>query len=312
MIDALAQFHFLRPIWLCLVPIGFFVWWLWRRNTDALRGWRAQMDSHLLDALVVGRDSRDNGRAYGLLAGWILASVAIAGPTWRLEPNPFAADARPLLILLKSDASMQLTPPTPSRLERAQLKIADLAEARKGQPLGLIAYAGSAHLVLPPTRDTDVVAKLAREISPAIMPEQGDRLDLAIDKAFDLLANEQEGGSLLVIADSADMDAASMEAIRREGQSFPIQFLGLLGEASAERSSLEKTAKSLRAPVQSLTIDDEDISSVVAFSRRRASVGVAGESRRWQEAGYWLTPAFALIVALSFRRQKTVIAEEQA
>ena len=310
MIDNFAQFHFLRPLWLCLAPIGVFVWWLWRQNTDALRGWRAQMDSELLDALVVGQDTGHDGQSYGLLAGWMLAAVAIAGPTWRLEPNPFAADARPLVILLKSDESMQLTPPTPSRLERAHLKIADLADSRKGQPLGLIAYAGSAHLVLPPTRDTDVVAKLAREISPAIMPEPGDRLDLAIDKAFDLLASEQEGGSLLVIADSADIDATNIETIRRQSQSFPIQFLALVGEGSPERASIEKAAKSLRASVQSLTIDDEDISSVIAFSQRRASTGVAGKSSRWEETGYWLTPAIALIVALSFRRQKTITAEE--
>ena len=58
----------------------------------------------------------------------------------------------------------------------ARLKIADFAAERTGQPLGLVAYAGSAHLVLPPTRDTSVVATMAAEISPAIMPKRGDDL----------------------------------------------------------------------------------------------------------------------------------------
>ena len=61
---------------------------------------------------------------------------------------------------------MESPDPAPSRIERAHLKIADLADIRKGQPLGLIAYAGSSHLVLPPTRDTAVVAQMAAEISP--------------------------------------------------------------------------------------------------------------------------------------------------
>jgi len=311
MIEALAQFHFLRPAWLCLVPLGVIVWWLWRRSTDALQGWRVQMDAELLEALVVGRDRGRSWQPYWLLAGWMLAAVAIAGPTWHLEPNPFAADAQPLVILLKSDQSMQLTPPSPSRLERAQLKIADLAQARQGQPLGLVAYAGSAHLVLPPTRDTEVVAKMASEVSPAIMPEPGDHLDLAIKKASDLLAEGQEGGSLLVITDTVNIDSSAVDSLGNMEQSFPIQFLALVGDGSPERETIEEAARSLRASVQSLTADDADITSIVAFAERRAAAGMAGESRRWQEAGYWVTPVLALLVALSFRRQKTVSLEEQ-
>lgn len=311
MIETLAQFHFLRPAWLSLVPLGAILWWQWRRSTDALLGWRAQIAPELLEALVVGRDTRRNRQPDWLLAGWMLAAAAIAGPTWRLEPNPFAADAQPLVLLLKSDQSMQLTPPAPSRLERAHLKIADLAEARKGQPLGLIAYAGSAHLVLPPTRDTDVVAKMASEVSPAIMPKPGDRLDLAIVKAFDLLADGQEGGSLLVIADSATIDASAVDSLGHLKQSFPIRFLALVADESPERKSLEKAARSLRASVQSLTVDDADIKSVVAFAERRTAAGAAGESSRWQDAGYWATPAIALLVALSFRRQQTVATERR-
>ena len=131
---------------------------LWQRRSDPLRGWREQIAPELLEALVVGRESAKSSQALWLLVSWLVAIVAIAGPTWRLEPSPFADDATPLMILLKADLSMMQPDPAPSRLERARLKIADLAEARKGQPLGLIAYAGSAHLVLPPTRDTAVVA----------------------------------------------------------------------------------------------------------------------------------------------------------
>jgi Ca-activated chloride channel family protein len=143
------------------------------------------------------------------------------------------------------------------------------------------------------------------------MPEPGDRLDLAIKQAFALLASEQAGGSLLVIADSATIDAAAIDAIGRHEPSYPIQFLALLDEGSQERSSLEKTARALRASVQPLTIDDADVASMISFSQRRASGGVAGESGRWQEAGFWLTPVIALLVALSFRRQETVTSKAQ-
>lgn len=305
MIGILQQFHFLRPAWLGLIPLAVGVWWLWRRNSDALRGWRAQIAPELLNALVI-RDVGPSGWGQlGLLAAWVLAAVAIAGPTWRLEPNPFASDAPPLVVLLKAGESMLLAPPTPSRLERAQLKIADLAEARNGQPLGLIAYAGTAHLVLPPTRDTPVVAQMASEVAPAIMPKPGDRLDLAIRKATAVLGEQQEGGSLLVVADSAKLDARARDSLRGLKPSFPIQFLAIIPEGSPELEDLEQAARELRATVQPLSADDADIGSIISFAERRASAGMAGESSRWEEAGYWLTPAIALLVAFSFRRTHT-------
>ncbi len=183
-----GDFHFIRPLWLLLAPVAVALWWLWRREADPLRGWRRQLAPELLEALVVGRSRRQRWQGGSLLVAWLLGVVAVAGPTWQLEPSPFADDATPLMILLKADASMEQSDLEPSRLERARLKIADLAAARRGQPLGLIAYAGSAHLVLPPTRDTAIVASMAAEIAPGIMPEPGDRLDLALALAQRVLA----------------------------------------------------------------------------------------------------------------------------
>ena len=182
----LESFHFLRPAALLLAPVVVVVWWLWQRRSDPLRGWRAQIDPELLGALADHRKS-DPNRRWPVLVAWLLAVVAAAGPSWRPEPSPFSEDATPLVILLKADLSMDTPDPAPSRMERAHLKIRDLATARKGQPLGLVAYAGSAHLVLPPTRDTAAVATMATEITPDIMPEPGDRLELAIARGAALI-----------------------------------------------------------------------------------------------------------------------------
>lgn len=312
MIEQFSNFHFLRPWWLLMLPMTVVVWWFWQRRSDALSGWRSQIDPKLLEALVVGRESHRDWRPWLLLAAWLSAVLAVAGPTWRLEPNPFAADAQPLLILLKADDSMNQTPPEPSRMERAHLKIEDLAELRQGQPLGLIAYAGSAHLVLPPTHDTEVVAKMASQVSPAIMPKPGDRLDLAIEQATKLLAQLQQGGSLLVVADTAEIDTQAVAALSKLEPSFPIQFLSLVGDDSPEGVSIQQAAGKLHAEVQALAVDDQDLTSVISFAERRASQGLAGESDRWQEAGYWLSPVIALIVALSFRRRRVVTPEGQS
>jgi Ca-activated chloride channel homolog len=303
MSELLHNFHFIRPGWLLLAPLAAGLWWLWQRRSDPLRGWRAQIVPELLEALVVGRESAKSSQARWLLIAWLVAIGAIAGPTWRPEPSPFAEDATPLMILLKADVSMMQPDPAPSRLERAVLKIADLAEARKGQPLGLIAYAGSAHLVLPPTRDTAIVAKMAAEISPDIMPTPGDRLDLALREAVRVLAEGKQGGSIVVLADAVDAEPAALAALRKD-IAIPVQFLAINSPESSQNDSLRAAAKTLGAGVEQITVEDNDIAAIL---RHAASAPVAkrGEqSERWQEAGYWLAPLVGVVVLVSFRREE--------
>ena len=304
--EFIDQFHFIRPAFLLLVPVVLAVWWLWRRTADPLRSWRAQMDPDLLHALCVNGARRKSVAAWFLPGGWVLAAIAIAGPTWRPEPSPFAEDASPLMILLKSDASMDAADPAPSRMERAKLKIADLAQARKGQPLGLIAYAGSAHLVLPPTSDTDVVAEMSAEISPAIMPAPGDRLDLALREAARVLDQTGQGGSIVVLADSVETDPTQLREARKNC-SFAIRFLAINAPDSSQDQSLRDASRLLDAKVEPLAINDDDIAAIVrgakdASQGRADDAGESGE--RWQEAGYWLTPLLAVMLLANFRREK--------
>ncbi len=309
--DFFTNFHFIRPGWLLLIPVAVGFWWVWRKQIDPLRGWRNQMAPELLDALTVGRNATTERSTILLLIGWILAAITVAGPTWKLEPNPFAEDAQPLIIVLKSNTSMELPPPTPSRLERAKLKIADLAKQRKGQPLGLIAYAGSAHLVLPPTRDTEAVAEMAAEIQPEIMPAPGDRLDLALAKAGELFKKESGGGAVLVVADSVDLDPSAVAKAYRGSGEFSIQFYSLTGDNTPEGKTIREVAKTLDASIQELTTDDQDLTAITEFAERKSATALAGESTRWQEAGYWLTPILALLVVSSFRREKLRDREER-
>lgn len=300
MMTMLADFHFIRPLWLLLMPLAIGLGWLWQRYADPLRGWREQIAPELLAALVVGQGATQRHAAWWLPAAWLLAIIAIAGPTFQLEPSPFADDATPLMILLKADVSMEQPDPAPSRLERARLKIADLADARKGQPLGLIVYAGSAHLVLPPTRDTGIVANMAAQISPEIMPVSGDRLDLALREAARILEEGQHGGSIVVLADAVDTDPVALQTLKL---SQPVQFLAVNAPDSSQDEALRAAAKILGATVEPLDVKGKDIAAIVHHAARAPVAQRGGEGEHWQESGYWLVPLLGLIVLASFRRE---------
>lgn len=303
---SLTSFFFLRPLWLFLLPVAVWLWWQVKTSRDPLAAWRSVMDGTLLSALTVGETARSQTTACGLLCGWTFAVVALAGPTWRPEPSPFADDPAPVLIVFKAGESMSLSDVQPSRLERAQLKVADFAAARAGKPTGLIAYAGSSHLVLPPTRDTSVVATMAAELSPDVMPKSGDDLSAALELAGDTLGDQR--GVAVVVADSV---TASDEAMQAVPAGVDVTVLGIVRSETPEATELEEFAKSIRANFVPMTADSADIDQLTRLtSQQPRAIADPNEGTHWEEAGWWLTPFIALLALASFRRENDATPQE--
>lgn len=306
MSDALAAFHFLRPWWLLLLAPAIGLWWLQRRRGDTTQRWRRVIDPELLKHLiVVPAGGSVVNPINALLVAWIIGIVAVAGPTWQREPSPFAEAPPPAVIVLRVTKSMETPDLPPNRLERAQQKIADLLELREGAATGLIAYSGSAHLVLPPTADKEVVLTMAQALSPQVMPRDGDRLADAVGLAFQVLAGDQRGGSVLILADTVAPDQlTALRGMAKTASNPPVAILGTIPPAQlAQATPLNDAADALDAHLVSVTADRSD---VAAIARRLAQADrfaeVAGEGERWREAGYWLTPLFGLLVLAGFRR----------
>jgi Ca-activated chloride channel family protein len=313
-----GDFHFIRPAWLLLAPLAVWIWWRVRKSQDPLRGWRAAIEPELLEALTVGRIANPSGdnadssgrngipsyfpcRDVGLLVAWLLAVIAVAGPTWRPEPSPFADDPVPVMLVLRAGESMDVSDLAPSRMERARLKIADFAQQRKSLPLGLVAYSGSAHLVLPPTRDTSVVAAMAAEISPAVMPKVGDDLAGAIELAARTLG--KDGGSIVVLADTVVDGAGKTLAEFRSESGLPVHFLAVARSDTPEWDAIRHAAATLRADVQLMTPDQEDVQSLVRrVAETPVAIGDAAAGTRWAEAGWWLVSVIAILSLGAFRR----------
>lgn len=301
----LSSFHFIRPWCLLFLPAVIGVWWMVRTLGNPFRRWQDVMAPELLDAATVNRDQRQKWRTYSLLTGWVIAAIAVAGPAWRPEPSPFADDPVPVMLLLKSGETMNQTDLSPSRMERARLKVADFAELRKGLPLGLIAYAGSAHLVLPPTRDTGVVATMAAEIGPEIMPTPGDELAVALTLAVKTLGDR--GGSIVVVADTVPAGTESALKEFRASYGVSVEILGVAREETPERDDLANAASNLRADLTLLTPDTTDVATIVRrIADTPIAVSVDGAGTRWAEMGWWLVPIVALWVLSGFRRDEQV------
>jgi Ca-activated chloride channel family protein len=302
MMTSLEAFHFLRPWWFLLLFAAGALWWLERRAADTTIRWSRVIAPELLKQIAVGQHrSRRLRPGDVLLAGWTIGILALAGPTWRQELSPFAAAARPAMILLRVTPSMLTSDLAPTRLDRAWQKISDLLNEREGAPTGLIAYSGSAHLVLPPTPDKDVIMAMARALSPDIMPRDGDQVADAVALGSQVLRDGKQGGSIVIFADTVASD--QIAPLRKDAGTSTLLFAIVPPERARSDPALRSAASALDASLIVTTLDTADVSDI---ARRLADAGVApvvaGEGQRWQEAGYWLTPLIALIALGWFRR----------
>jgi Ca-activated chloride channel family protein len=296
--NLLASIIFLRPAWLiALLPALLVGLLLWHR-AKAGHGWKRWIDPELLDALLVGGNA---GRRVGplplLLAGWVIAIVALAGPSWRNQPSPFAEDQAVLMISLKVAPSMGARDVPPSRQERAAQKIADLLEARSGARHGLVAYAGSAHLVMPPTRDSSVMLEMLPDLEPGLMPKSGEDAAAALDLARRQLERADAAGAILLVADGfRDPDLEALAEHRRSGGA-PVHVLAVGGDPTTAAA-----AEAGGGSVFELTADTADVDALARRVQQTARRPSQGEGEKREDGGHWLLVPLALLSLHSFRR----------
>ncbi len=207
-LDIMEAFRFLRPLWLLGIPATFVLWWLVRRQLVADPPWTTQIAPHLIRHLTVNRRNARRLLPIDLSAiCLVLISLATAGPAWEPVPNPFVSETAPLVIALEVSDTMLASDIQPTRLERAKMKILDLIDTRAGARTGLIAYAGSAHMVLPLTDDPGIIEPFLEGLAPDIMPVPGNKAGQAVELAAGLLEGEETPGSILLVTDGvADAD----------------------------------------------------------------------------------------------------------
>jgi Ca-activated chloride channel family protein len=313
----LADFHFLRPAWLLLLfPALLLVVWVWRRQSAEL-AWGRIMAPHLLEHLLVSGEVRQARwrPLHGLALFWLLGIFALAGPTWEREPAAFGEERAPIVVLLKATPSMLAKDIQPTRLERAVLKLRDLLEERPGALTALIAYSGSAHLVMPLTRDARIIELFAAEISPDILPKEGDALAAAVNLASSRLAAAGLSGSIVLFADAVAPDQLDALRERRAEGVAPVQILAMAAgpdvvpppgsppAPALDRAAMETAAAAAGGALVMLTADDADVQRLARLVEQRAAIGADDEAgQQWRDAGYYLLPLLALLALLGFRR----------
>ena len=215
MSEMLQQFHFLRPWWLAALALLPLLGWLGVRRSPAQVELSRLVDAELLPHLLSGRVARRHLPAWLFAAGWILGSLALAGPTWNRSAQPLYASRPAQVVAISLSQHMLARDVAPSRIDRVRYKAHDLLESNRYGPNALIGYAGEAFVVAPLTSDVHSLGDLLDAMAPDTMPVDGNNAALAIRRGVALIHDAKVGGgSLVLITDQADAaaDAAARQA----------------------------------------------------------------------------------------------------
>ncbi len=325
-----ANFHFLRPLWLLAVIPAVVLFLAIRRSRAHSSRWDKAIDHSLLPYLLDGElGKRRRWPVIILLIAWLLASLSLAGPVWEKLPQAVQKKEDALVIIQDLSLSFYAKDLSPNRLTRSRHKLLDILQNRQEGTTALIVYSGDAHVVAPLTDDTNTIAAMVPDLSPAIMPSFGSNLQDAVSLALRLFKDGTvSSGRILLLTDEVAREDISKVAKLLDGKNIVLSILGVATEDGGpipksdggflkdeqdniivprlNRAVLHDLALKTGGRYSDLQLDDSDFNYLLAATslvpQQDQYRRIDREFDQWQEQGHWLVLLILPFALLAFRR----------
>lgn len=326
----MADFHFLRPLWLLLLLVAPVLYLVLKGKGSGDSGWSGLIPEQFLSPVIRRYGGAAEKRGSSLvpaISAVVILTIALAGPAWREAPTPLKKPGDSLVIVLDLSLSMLATDLEPDRLTRAKRKIRDILAVREGSLTALVVYSGDAHVVTPLTDDSNTLTGMLNVLDPIIMPVQGNRADLAVASAQALLKQGAPGqGRILLITDGVSeryltpisneladtgFTLSTLAAGTRDGGPIPLARRGFIRDngniviTRTDPDMLAELARNSGGASHELTLDDSDIAALNLSpeeSDEWQDTNTELTIDRWKDDGYWLLWLALPLLLLGWRR----------
>lgn len=294
----LADFHFLRPWWFITLPLVLAIFW-WARRSVKQSSWQDLIHPELLQAMLQQpKKQRALTPTRLFTASLIVWLLALAGPSCSRQPSDLVDTQAALVIALYLGESMLSQDLKPNRLAHAKLKAGELLSQRQGAATGLMVYSGSAHRVLPLTKDTAALRLYLQNLSTQVMPTTGNRVDLALTMAEQMIPVTEQG-SVILITDS-------LSGITETQMQKPASALGLstqLLHITTVAESSVAAGLNQKLSIVPMSADNGDIAQLLANIKIAYQNYLANsEYVQWRDDGYYLLWPLLLLLLLWYRQ----------
>jgi Ca-activated chloride channel family protein len=317
-----SAFHFLRPqfLWLLLPAAAALTIGLLSIRQEVR--WKEIIAPHLRPFVI--QKGSERIKLWMHITGFVvltLGTLALAGPTWKKVEVPGQDLETPLVILLDLSQSMLAEDLQPNRLERAKFKINDLLKSNPRARAALIGFAGTAHTIVPLTKDYDIILSHIDGLSPSVMPFAGSDLAAALQLADTVTAATDAPGTVLIFSDDFDdshfpllqdytqrsVNTVEVMAVNTAAGSEVPGVRDDSGEAvysALDETVLSQLASLEKVTVNRLTLDESDVELISQKVKRNLIFTEQPEETEdeWRDAGLLLVIPMAALLLMWFRK----------
>jgi len=326
----ISQFHFIRPLILLAIPVLFGLWLILGRLVQTTQ-WESHISPRMLEAMRINTNKQSLFWRRALLFGWIISTVALAGPTWQKQAVPSFQNQNAVVLVFDLSLSMLAEDLTPNRLTQARYKLIDILRKRSDGQTALIAYAGDAHTVSPLTDDSSSIEALLPALHPSIMPSKGSNTEAALSLAQQLLDDTGiSSGEILLITDGVARSAQNnitnnfnsrhrlsiLSVGSKEATPIPLDEGGFLRNKAGEivmtipnEKELNSLAEDNGGRYSPMHSTERDINYLLNDSYAgkltddTSSISNSNtDYDSWQDMGHWLSLLLLPLAALCFRK----------
>ncbi|MBI5202322.1 MAG: VWA domain-containing protein [Elusimicrobia bacterium] len=198
---------FRSPMWLAWTAA-------WLLLAEALVRFAAARSASLIDAFgrpetlarltPAGAAERRTWKTALFAAGTALVLVALAGPQWGIELVTSEATGIQVLIAIDTSRSMLAEDAPSSRIDKAKSEMQALVDGLKGQRVGVLAFAGKAHLVCPLTTDIDAAKSMLDRVEVGMIPQQGTAIGDVLALSSKILGRYPGQKAVVLLTDGED------------------------------------------------------------------------------------------------------------
>lgn len=322
-----GAFHFLRPEFLwALLPIAIILIIGLFGIRDEVQ-WKKYIAPHLRSFMI--KKGSERLKIVMQIGSFFIVSFAVlglAGPTWKKIELPERILETPLIILLDLSQSMMAEDIQPNRLERAKFKISDLLEANPKVRIGLVGFAGTAHTLVPLTKDYKIIESYLKTINTNVLPFQGTDLEAGLILSDSLVKVTETPGTIFLITD--EFTNATFQTVQKFsnsttkieimpfgtsiGANVPVMGTkrpmrdskGGVVTSSLNQDVIKMLSSLNNVHVNNLTLDKTDVQFLAKSISKDLEFREKDDSKEesWQDEGLLFVIPFAFFILMWFRK----------
>jgi Ca-activated chloride channel family protein len=203
---------YLHLLWGVILWIGFFIWTVHYKEILLKRFGNLEILQKLMRNYS---PARRNLKYILLVLSYIFFVVALANPQIGKRLEEFTRKGVDIMVAMDVSTSMLAEDIKPNRLEKAKHEVGKLIDLLEGDRIGLIAFAGIAHVQCPLTLDYSAANLFLNIMNTDLIPQPGTTIGEAIRKAIPAYNSEDRKYKVLIlITDGEDHESDPLEAAK--------------------------------------------------------------------------------------------------